>query len=64
MWQIQCIELPKDRSKPHINAFLADDASLKEDTLLFSEVWCILMLTLRKLSRFGPFNVVPVSFYS
>ncbi|KAI1421870.1 hypothetical protein F5Y12DRAFT_765488 [Xylaria sp. FL1777] len=44
-WSIPWLLQPKDRSLSHVNCFLAQDQSLDEDTLVFSEVWGILMLT-------------------
>ncbi|KAI1295918.1 hypothetical protein F5Y03DRAFT_399084 [Xylaria venustula] len=46
MWQVDYILTVKDGRMPHVNCTLIEAGKLKEDTLMFSEVWSILMLTL------------------
>ncbi|KAI0410439.1 hypothetical protein F5X98DRAFT_110344 [Xylaria grammica] len=62
-WQVGCVLNVKNGHFPHTNCTLVERDKLNEDTLMFSEVWSILMLTLLLFCR--PENekheVVPVT---
>ncbi|KAI3340078.1 hypothetical protein F4824DRAFT_454008 [Ustulina deusta] len=57
---------PKDGSLPHFNCALTENHLHKEDSLLFSEVWCIVMLTLLalRLPKNEKHNIVPITIVS
>ncbi len=62
-WQVEYILGVRDGDLPHINCTLLEAEELKENTLMFSEVWSILMLTLLFLRhpQNEKYEVVPVS---
>lgn len=53
----------RDGHSPHMNCTLLEAEALKEDTLMFSEVWSILILTVFSLRhpQNKKYEVVPVS---
>ncbi|KAI1422362.1 hypothetical protein F5Y12DRAFT_763195 [Xylaria sp. FL1777] len=65
-WQVELLLEPTNKSLPHVTCTLIDDHLHKEDSLLFSEVWCIVMLTLiaLRLAKNEKHNVVPVTLVS
>ncbi|KAI1748293.1 hypothetical protein F4782DRAFT_517962 [Xylaria castorea] len=62
-WQVEYIMGVKDGRLPHVNCTLIEGEELKENTLMFSEVWSILMLTLNFLRhpQNEKYEVVPVT---
>lgn len=62
-WQVEYILAVRDGRLPHVNCTLVETEALREDTLMFSEVWSVLMLTLLFLRhpQNEKFEVVPVS---
>ncbi|KAI3327452.1 hypothetical protein F4824DRAFT_498982 [Ustulina deusta] len=62
-WQVEYILGVRDGGLPHINCTLLEAEELKENTLMFSEVWSILMLTLLFLRhpQNEKYEVVPVT---
>ncbi|KAI0965851.1 hypothetical protein F4678DRAFT_451435 [Xylaria arbuscula] len=46
MWQVEYILSAKIDHMPHVNCTLIEAGKLNDNTLMFSEVWSILMLTL------------------
>ncbi|KAI0435026.1 hypothetical protein F5Y09DRAFT_337119 [Xylaria sp. FL1042] len=66
-WMVPWFMQPKGSKLPHVNCFLVQDHRLEEDSLLFSEVWCILILTLlisRRLPTDLNYPIVPVTLIS
>ncbi|KAJ8128060.1 hypothetical protein O1611_g5574 [Lasiodiplodia mahajangana] len=62
-WKVECLSIVKDSSMPHVNCVLADKSELDEKTLMTSEVWSLLMLTLlffRKPQN-QKYEIVPVT---
>jgi len=46
VWMVDYILGVKDSDLPHINCTVTQVDKLQNDTLMLSEVWCVLMLTL------------------
>ncbi|KAI1419383.1 hypothetical protein F5Y12DRAFT_793977 [Xylaria sp. FL1777] len=62
-WQVKYVLSVRDGHLPHMGGVLLEVGQLKENTLLFSEVWSILMLTLLRYHTSGneKIQVVPVT---
>ncbi|KAI0517991.1 hypothetical protein F5B22DRAFT_87296 [Xylaria bambusicola] len=62
-WAVENILDVKGASLPHINCTLTEAGELDESTLMFSEVWCILWLTIHchRDPQKAKFEVVPVT---
>ncbi|KAH8156347.1 hypothetical protein CIB48_g11896 [Xylaria polymorpha] len=62
-WQVEYILGVRDGHFPHINCTLIEAEELEEDTLMFSEVWSILMLTLLffRHPQNEKYEVVPIT---
>lgn len=62
-WRVPTIFRPKDGKWPHINCTLLETNKIIDDSLMFSEVWSIIYLTLIVLREKGheKLMVVPVS---
>ncbi|KAI0467624.1 hypothetical protein F4859DRAFT_493026 [Xylaria cf. heliscus] len=62
-WMVEYILSVRGSDLPHVNGTLIEADDLKEDKLMFSEVWCILVLTHLFFRNPGneKYNVVPVT---
>ncbi|KAI1272509.1 hypothetical protein F5Y07DRAFT_379707 [Xylaria sp. FL0933] len=65
-WQLEYILEPMSGLLPHISCTLVESHPHVEDSLLLSEVWCILMLTVLafRLPRDEKYNIVPITMVS
>ncbi|KAI1350542.1 hypothetical protein F5Y01DRAFT_285625 [Xylaria sp. FL0043] len=66
IWQVEQILEPMSGLLPHISCTLVESHPHMEDSLLFSEVWCIIMLTLLalRLPKNEKHNIVPITMVS
>ncbi|KAI1355353.1 hypothetical protein F5Y01DRAFT_270154 [Xylaria sp. FL0043] len=67
MWIVPWFLQSKGSASPHVNCILIQQQRLEQDTLLLSEVWCILMLSLliaRRLPAHLNYRTVPVTMVS
>ncbi|KAI0905124.1 hypothetical protein F4823DRAFT_612293 [Ustulina deusta] len=62
-WVAPWLLQPNSDVLPHVSSFLVEDQTLDENTLLLSEVWCILVLGLlvRRFPKLANQQLVPVS---
>jgi len=67
-WVVQTIFKVEDDSKPHLTCFLADNTPRRDDSLCFSELWCLLMICahqhLQRIKDHRPVAIVPVTIVS
>ncbi|KAI1201414.1 hypothetical protein F5X97DRAFT_320491 [Nemania serpens] len=63
-WRVELLIEKMDGSTPHISCLLADDALLRDDQLSHAEIWCIMVITLRRLLEYCNHRIIPVTVIS
>ncbi|KAI1130602.1 hypothetical protein F5Y10DRAFT_235193 [Nemania abortiva] len=66
LFQVQHVLEVRDRSSSHVTCFLSEDAPLRGDALMLSEVWTILAIASLYFHRLdsGKFKIIPVTVIS